>query len=146
MLRKVLLAVDGSPSANAAAKWVAGLAERMPGLEVTAVHVVSDPRLYLGVMTEAYASPPPLDRQTLEGLGKRALDAARAALGADVHLETKVVEGPAAEEIVSLAAEGGFELVVMGRRGLNPVAQLVLGSVSERVVHLARCPVVIVRA
>jgi nucleotide-binding universal stress UspA family protein len=147
MLRKVLLAVDGSPSSLAAARWVADLAEQLPGLSVTAVHVVQDPRTYIGpLVAEGYVATPPLDREALEGMGRPALDAATKVLGDRVRLETRVLVGPAAEEIAALAAEGGFDLIAMGRRGLNPITQLLLGSVSERVVHLAPCPVVIVRA
>jgi nucleotide-binding universal stress UspA family protein len=145
MLRKVLLAVDGSPSSLAATRWVADLAERLPGLRVTAVHVVQDPRAYVGIMAEGYAPVPPMDRKTLEALGQPALDAARAVIGDRVPFETRVLIGSAPEAIVAFADEGGFDLIAMGRRGLNPITQLVLGSVSERVVHIAPCPVLIVR-
>ncbi len=146
MLRKVLLAVDGSPSSLAAARWIAALAQHLPELSVTAVTVVRDPRLNAGTLGGGYLPAELLDPANLEAMGQPVLDAAHAALGDAVHAyQGRVLLGPAAEGIVQLAEEGGYDLIAMGRRGLNPVAQLVLGSVSERVVHLAPCPVVIVR-
>lgn len=53
--------------------------------------------------------------------------------------------GAAAEQIVQLAADLDADLVVVGTHGLSGMKRLVLGSVAERVVRLARCPVWIVR-
>lgn len=64
--------------------------------------------------------------------------------GADVagaHLR----EGEAAEEITGLAGELGADLVVVGSRGAGMVERLVTGSVSEGVVRLASCPVLVMR-
>src|SRR3712207_9587272 len=54
-------------------------------------------------------------------------------------------EGRPAEEIAELAEELGVGLVAIGSRGLNAVKRLVVGSVSEGVVILAPCPVLVVR-
>jgi nucleotide-binding universal stress UspA family protein len=53
--------------------------------------------------------------------------------------------GDAAEEIVATAQDFDTDLVVVGARGLGGVARVLLGSVSERVLHHARCPVLIVK-
>ena len=49
------------------------------------------------------------------------------------------------EEILSFVARNGIDLVVMGSRGLSPLEELLLGSVSEKIVHRAPCPVTVVR-
>jgi nucleotide-binding universal stress UspA family protein len=54
-------------------------------------------------------------------------------------------EGRPAEEIAALASEIGADLVVIGSRGLGPVERLVMGSVSEGVIELASCAVLVVR-
>ena len=54
-------------------------------------------------------------------------------------------EGDPALEIVNVAKEGGFDVVVVGHRGLGKVKELFLGSTSEKVAHLASCSVIIVK-
>ena len=54
-------------------------------------------------------------------------------------------EGDPAKEIVAVAKEGGFDVVVVGHRGSGRIREMFMGSVSEKVVHSAPCSVVIVR-
>ncbi len=53
--------------------------------------------------------------------------------------------GHAANQIVRVAEEESVDLIVLGSRGLSPLKALLLGSVSDHVVHHARCSVLIVR-
>ncbi len=62
--------------------------------------------------------------------------------GVDLHLRIQV--GHPAEVLVRVAREEGFDLIVLGRRGLTPVQRWMLGSVSERVLRYAHCPVLVV--
>jgi nucleotide-binding universal stress UspA family protein len=80
-------------------------------------------------------------RTALEGLLSRVAADLRP-LGAEV--ECSVVAGHPVAEIVSAAQEPGVGLVVVGARGLGPFRRWLLGSVSERVVHHADCPVLVV--
>jgi nucleotide-binding universal stress UspA family protein len=52
--------------------------------------------------------------------------------------------GQPVAEIVRVAEEGRYDLIVAGSRGRNPVGELLLGSVSQAVVHQAPCPVLVV--
>jgi nucleotide-binding universal stress UspA family protein len=146
VIQKVLLATDGSPSALAAARWVADLAAVVPDLKVTVLHVHQPLAAYVAVAADGSAIIPdvpedvalrrdaePLLAATLEVLGH-----------APRQVETQVEVGAPADEIVAVAHAGKYDLIVVGRRGLNPLAHLLLGSVSERVVRLAKCPVVVV--
>ena len=54
-------------------------------------------------------------------------------------------EGYASSEIVETAVNGEFDLIVIGHRGDSQIKELFLGSTSERVAHLARCPVLIAK-
>jgi nucleotide-binding universal stress UspA family protein len=62
-----------------------------------------------------------------------------------VDVETRLEEGHAVEEIVRLSKEGGYDLIVMGARGISRIREILLGSVSESVMHHAACPVLIVK-
>jgi nucleotide-binding universal stress UspA family protein len=68
------------------------------------------------------------------------------------HLDDKITRvtrstptGNPADEIVATADDHDVDLVVVGARGLGGMARLLLGSVSERVLRHARCPVLIVK-
>lgn len=60
-----------------------------------------------------------------------------------VESRMKVAHGDPAEEILKEAREGGYDLVILGRRELGPVGRLLLGSVSGKVAKNAPCPVVV---
>lgn len=67
------------------------------------------------------------------------------AQAAGVTLETQVVVGHPAEQIVHIAETRHVDLIIMGSRGLSRMKRWMLGSVSERVLRYAHCPVTIVR-
>jgi len=60
-------------------------------------------------------------------------------------LRQEVLEGPPAEAILTVAETRKVDLIVMGTRGLGRLAGLLIGSVSQRVVSQAGCPVLLVR-
>jgi len=63
----------------------------------------------------------------------------------EVTWEAEVASGPAAETIVQIAQERAADLIVMGTHGRTGLRHLLLGSVAEKVVRLAPCPVLTVR-
>jgi nucleotide-binding universal stress UspA family protein len=67
-------------------------------------------------------------------------------LDAGVRVEHRLVEGDPATEILRVAAETGCDTIVMGTHGRTGLERLLLGSVAERVVRRATCPVVTVKA
>ncbi len=78
--------------------------------------------------------------------GQRVLDAAKRQLGAAAaEVEEDLLEGPAAEAILSAAEARKADLIVMGTRGLGSLKGMVFGSVSTKVAHYAPCPVMVVR-
>ncbi len=62
-----------------------------------------------------------------------------------VVVATNVLQGPAAEAILHVAEAEQYDLIVMGSRGLSDWQGALLGSISHRVLHQARVPVLIVR-
>lgn len=134
---KILLATDGSPDAALAARAAADLS-KVTGAELHLVHAW---RVGVGLRLEAYL------RRLAEGDARTLLERQvqeverMGASVADSHLR----EGRPAEEILELCEELEAGLIVMGSRGLGSVRRLLLGSVCEEVVHLAREPVLVVR-
>lgn len=142
-LGPVVLGTDGSSDAELAFRAAADIAR---GARI-AVHVVSawslpaPPTPYGGyVLPEGCA-------ETLERGAQELVDAQAARLrGAGAPLATRhVVSGRAAEAILDLGDEVAAGLIIVGSRGLGPLARLVMGSVSEEVVHNSHRPVLVVR-
>lgn len=145
MLKRILLATDGSPSARDAARWAGELARQLGDVTVIVAHVVPGPGVYVGADGTTVLEAEPLTAEQLVAVAQPVVEEAERIIGPGVRTDHRTMEGLAAESIVNLAAKENADLIVIGRRGLNPLAQLVLGSVSERVTRLARCPVTVVK-
>jgi nucleotide-binding universal stress UspA family protein len=92
----------------------------------------------------------PLDIENLqrdeEQAGQAVVEAARSLLAsAGLPVETALVRGDPAAEILQYARDHRIDLIVCGSRGLNPVSGWLLGSVSRKLVHYASCSVLIVK-
>lgn len=146
MARKLLLASDGSDNALRAAEFAAELAALAPDMKVT-VLVVND---ILEKMK--YYSPlkSPVIFEEVEVFFKdKAQDALDRTLAVfdkySCRVDGVIKVGNPAQEIVDLAGEGGFNQVIIGSRGMGNLKGIVLGSVSLKVLHLAECPVTVVK-
>ena len=62
----------------------------------------------------------------------------------NLNVSTKLKEGRPTDKIIETAKEGNFDIIVLGRRGIGGVTELLLGSVSDRVADHAPCAVLIV--
>jgi nucleotide-binding universal stress UspA family protein len=142
-MMKLLVAVDGSDPARRAVDAAAKLARATGGAEVLLLNVRDSP-IYYGEL-------PPFDAESVE----RGQAAAQQALLDDAlaharrcgleNVRPLAAEGLAAQEISRLALEHGVDQIVMGTRGRNLLGGLLLGSVAQRVVHLAAMPVLLVK-
>lgn len=63
----------------------------------------------------------------------------------ELEISEKIMAGVPDEVIIDRAAEGRFDMVVMGTHGRRGLARVLMGSVAERVTRSARCPVLVVR-
>ncbi len=138
MFQRVLVGYDGSPAARKALLAALDLASRYRA-DVVALAVVRPPEFaeLQGEVDAAVAQ----SRGPLAEAFRWARDQARK-VGVPVTLRTEV--GHPAEVLVRVAREEAFDLIVLGRRGLTPVQRWMLGSVSERVLRYAHCPVMVV--
>lgn len=139
--RKILIAVDFSPHAEHALEVAADLAKRL-GAAVGIVHV-HEPVVWAPGLVEALdAKAGAALRSGLDGLLTEAATRARAAGVASV--ETRLIEGAPFVEIARCAQEGGYDLIVLGTHGRTGIGHALIGSVAERVVRKAHCPVLTV--
>ena len=78
--------------------------------------------------------------------GEEIIEAARKLLGrTSIEVDEELLEGPAAEAILSAAAIRKSGLIVLGSRGMGSLKGMVFGSISTKVSHYAPCPVMVVR-
>jgi nucleotide-binding universal stress UspA family protein len=148
MLRKVILATDGSDYSDRAAAFLAGLLENMP-CKLTLLTVIEEPVYPMpqDEITPPLEVIPPYEdlREAFLDKAEIILDRAEALLReAGVDVERKVRFGHPAVEILAEIGEGGYEMVAVGSHGHSALGEIVLGSVSYRISHHAKCAVLIV--
>jgi nucleotide-binding universal stress UspA family protein len=96
--------------------------------------------------TDFFPSPPATEQPDWEQKRQRLFYVVeKAAADADIPLESLVVYGDAAEEILSLSEEKECDVIVIGSSGKGRMKRTLLGSVSTKVALHARCSVYIVR-
>lgn len=139
-MKKILVAVDGSTASQHAAAMATDLAKSLSA-QLTLVHVVA-PVVVPGA--EMPFAPLAEIQEAEMQRGAKLVDDAAKAVGL-AGVTTRNLFGSPAERIVDLAEEEGFDLVVVGSKGRGAVARLLLGSVADRVVHISKRPVLVVR-
>ena len=137
---KILVAVDSSPAAMRAVDCARKLA-KLTGASVILVHAYPPTPDYLGEPNLSEAIGRHIERANalLEPLA-----ASLEEEGVETILE--ILQGPPADAILRVAATRDVDLIVMGARGLGSLGSLLLGSVSQKVMSHAKCPVMVVRA
>jgi nucleotide-binding universal stress UspA family protein len=140
MFKTVVWATDGSDNA-AAALEVAKTVARDSGGSLTAVHIVEKYASHTASGLTLHADEEQIEAD-LEGLVKElAGDGITAGLKVVSHV------GPQpAHAIADTARELGADLIVVGTRGHAALSGLLLGSVTQRLLHVAPCPVLVVPA
>jgi len=142
-ITRILVPTDFSDSADHALAYAVTLAEQV-GATVHLIHVFDDPDT-VALYSEVYVPMPPETRAALLTDIRRQL-ATRTATAGHEKVTTEVLTGaPPAQAIVDAAKQHGCDLIVTGTHGRHGMAHLLLGSVAERVVRTAACPVLVVR-
>lgn len=137
-IRKILCPVDFSDFSESVLAYAAAFA-KLFGSEVTVLHVFATAVPPAGSATyPAWLLQVPEARQSIADELNRLL-APLSSTG--VALRTRIAEGNTATEIVRHAAEHDVDLVVMGTHGRSGFDRLTLGSVAEKVLRKATCPV-----
>ena len=137
--QRVLVPLDGSPQAHEALTYAT---ETFPDAEIVVVHVLNPAAGTTdieGIMTDT-AGVVDEQRQFAQELFEQARETA-----GDRIVDSEVLAGRAANEIVKYVSDHEIDAIVMGSHGRDGAARLLLGSVSETVVRRSPVPVTVVR-
>ena len=149
-MKKILVALDYSPSAQLVAETGYKIAEAM-NAEVLLIHIVADINYYSSMAYSpimgfsGYTFPDiALDVVTdLEAESLRFLNESKKHLGGE-NIEVKVVGGETGPAILKTAEEYGADIVVMGSHGRSGLGKLIMGSVAENVLQNSKVPLLVV--
>jgi len=144
MFEKILVPVDFSDHSTQALDTAAALAKDYDA-SLTIVNVYEPLALALPEGYQLF-SQEQLDQLFEELQRKLVQQRQRAEAAGAKRVDSELLHGFAVTEIQSLAERGGYDLIVIGTHGRRGLSHALLGSVAERVVRLAPCPVLTVRA
>jgi universal stress protein A len=140
-IHRILVPIDFSPCSTAAFEYALGLAGPL-GAEVVALHAW-EPPLHVGVDTLVFIPEGPPESLSKVAHDTAAREMERFLIGHGDRARGRVEIGAPVEVI--LAESRDYDLIVMGTHGRSGIAHLLLGSVAERIVRRATCPVLTVR-
>jgi nucleotide-binding universal stress UspA family protein len=142
-LKSILVATDFGEASDVALAYGRELA-RTFNATLHVLHVADD--VYVRLGGDAYASALPDLQKDIEGGARRQLDALLVDNDATPEIKKAVVTSSApAAAIAQYARDLGIDLIIVGTHGRGAMAHLLMGSVAERVVRTAPCPVLTVR-
>jgi nucleotide-binding universal stress UspA family protein len=144
-IRKILVPLDFSPASDHALQYARRLGTDA-GSSLHLLHVIEDRMLVGPWTTEVYLGELPRIRESLiRDAEARIREYASGIMKAGVEITTEILIGSPAHAIVESASAPDVDLIVMGTHGRTGVVHFLLGSVAERVVRHAPCPVLVVR-
>ncbi|MGB9712721.1 MAG: universal stress protein [Dissulfurimicrobium sp.] len=143
MLKKIIVAFDGSPQSYKAFDFALELARFCPGAgegpEVTVISVAQPPELSEIVEMDAV-----IDNATRHYKGLHS-ELEKKAEEKGIQIETDILVGHPAEQIIRCASEKKADMLIMGQRGRSGISGWLMGSVSKRVTTYAPCTVTVVK-
>ena len=144
MFKRILVPIDFSPPSDAALEYARSVAGRY-GASLHLLHVADDPyRAFYSA--EIYAPQVEgLREEILSDTARQLTTRLQASDVTELHATAESIIGTPAGSIVEYAAGRDIDLIVMGTHGRGGMAKLLMGSVAERVVRMAQCPVLTVR-
>jgi nucleotide-binding universal stress UspA family protein len=143
IFKHILIPVDFSACSTVAVRIGSEMAARFQS-SVTLLHVHE--LLPYGLPSEYEVYTPELRQRVMAEIDKSLQATKRRAESAGApEADTKMVEGYPSVDIAEVAAKGGYDLIVMGTHGRRGIKHALLGSVAERVVRTAPCPVLTIR-
>lgn len=141
-MQTILVPTDFSPHSDRAIEFAVKLAKLTGGK----IHLLHCYQINVGgVSPYGVTVPEEFNRQVREAAVKRVEAAAEAIAAAGIEVESHITPNYPSEAVSELAEELGADLIVMGTRGATGLKHVLLGSVAERTLRIAPCPVVTVK-
>lgn len=141
MFSKILVPVDGSDNSYRALDAALVLSEKLPS-KVTAVHVMEDAPV-LHIQSEK------LLRELLEAFRKEQelilAKCSEIASKKGLTIDTILLRGNPGSIILNFSETENYDTIIMGSRGMGKFKELILGSVSSKVMHHSRCSVMLIK-
>jgi nucleotide-binding universal stress UspA family protein len=142
-IKRILVPTDFSPTAELALQYAIDIAP--PGASIHVVHVVDDTG-FVAAYPDGFAAEIPGLREQAVKEAQHLLAALVGKLAApNTVLTTEVLTGRPVTTIIETARARKADLIVMGTHGRGALAHFMLGSVAERVLRTAQCPVLTIR-
>jgi nucleotide-binding universal stress UspA family protein len=138
LFSNILVALDGSESANKAFQRAIYLAQKCNS-KLDLVHVVQCE--VGGDSANTFEIIDDLKDKAMKMLEEYRAQAAKN----NIPIQITIMQGDPAKVIIELAKAKSYDLIIMGTRGRSSFQELLIGSVSQKVMHHASCPVMVVR-
>lgn len=135
MFKTIVLALDGSEESRQAVPLATELA-RQDGARLVIAHVEQD------VVGKGGGPILATEDEIQAHIRKQAEELSADGIETSVEMRTIMLGGPA-HAIAEIADEANADLIIVGTRGHSAAAGLFLGSVTQRLLHIARCPVLV---
>jgi len=143
LYRKIMVATDGSESVRKAVETAVEIA-KISGAKLYAVYVIAS-----GGISITYPKDVGWERAALEYFRAEGREATAyvesSGKAANVEVESVILQGSPANELVDFAERSDIDLIVMGTLGRTGIQRFLLGSVAENVVRHSQKPVLVVR-
>ena len=137
-IKKILVPVDFSPASPVLASYAKDLGQKLEA-EIHLIYVVRS-LAYFGGFYVPHTSIHKFEEEIVKGAEKKMNEFVEDHFE-DYPVKTHILTGDAAEEIINFAQKEGFDLILMGTHGRKGLDKVIFGSVAERVVKGAPCPV-----
>ncbi len=140
-LKKILCPIDHSDCSKEALKYAVTFAMKDEA-KLYLLHVIDIRSFDESLDTMTRQMP---DDETMKQLKTKLFECVPEEIRNDMQVEALVVQGIPFAEIISIAKKNKVDMIVMGTHGRTGLAHIMIGSVSEKVVRKAHCPVLTVR-
>jgi len=155
LFEKILVPLDGSEHSLKALTIAIEIAKKFGG-KISLIHIYSVAVSPVMVPEPSTLTPPMVPTMTPEEISKAVESTRKASMSIlsegeqkvkaeRVQVETILREGHVVQEIIKTAKEDKFDLIVIGARGISKIRELLLGSVTDGVIHHASCPVLVIK-